>query len=507
MITNALDKPLASPMALRSHGVGATVSILMAALLTSACATLPAATPARIARAPDAYATAQTLPASETAAWPADTWWKAYGDAQLDGLIDEALAGNPTLAQAEARLRRAQALANQAKAAELPSASANGSAERAKQSYNNGIPADFVPQGYNNYGRLSLDFAWELDFWGKNRAAVAAATSEARAAQADAAQARLMLSTSVASAYADLARLYAERDVAERSVALRLETEALVRDRVANGLDTRGELRQAEAGAPNARAELAAVDEQIAQTRNGLAALLGAGPDRGLAITRPSVAALKPFGLPSNLAADLIGRRPDVVAAKWRAEAASKRIGQAKAAFYPNINLAAGIGVQALHLNDLFDNGSDIGSVGPAISLPIFEGGKLRANLRGKSADLDAAVESYNATVIDAVRDAADQVTSAQSITRQQAEQRAAQTAAEGAYDIAVQRYRAGLGNYLNVLTAETAVLAQRRLAVDLAARALDTQVGLARALGGGWQPPTTATASASASAPSAPLN
>jgi len=489
MITNALDKPLASPMALRSHGVGATVSILMAALLTSACATLPAATPARIARAPDAYATAQTLPASETAAWPADTWWKAYGDAQLDGLIDEALAGNPTLAQAEARLRRAQALANQAKAAELPSASANGSAERAKQSYNNGIPADFVPQGYNNYGRLSLDFAWELDFWGKNRAAVAAATSEARAAQADAAQARLMLSTSVASAYADLARLYAERDVAERSVALRLETEALVRDRVANGLDTRGELRQAEAGAPNARAELAAVDEQIAQTRNGLAALLGAGPDRGLAITRPSVAALKPFGLPSNLAADLIGRRPDVVAAKWRAEAASKRIGQAKAAFYPNINLAAGIGVQALHLNDLFDNGSDIGSVGPAISLPIFEGGRLKANLRAAEADRDGAVAAYDGAVTQALRDVADVAASERALNTRLAESRAALAANEDGFRIARLRYQGGLSTYQNVLIAELAVLAQRRIVADLKSRALTLDVALVRALGGGFAP------------------
>jgi outer membrane protein TolC len=135
--------------------------------------------------------------------------------------------------------------------------------------------------------------------------------------------------------------------------------------------------------------------------------------------------------------------------------------------------------------------------VGPAIRLPIFEGGRLRANLRGKAADLDAAIESYNASVLDAVRDVADQVASAQSVTRQQAEQRDAQSAAEAAYDIAVQRYGAGLGNYLNVLTAETSVLAQRREAVDLAARALDTQVGLARALGGGWQPATSTTAAA----------
>jgi outer membrane protein TolC len=227
MTSNALDKPFASPGlqgSPRSREGGVTVSILLAALLTSACATMPAATPARVAKAPEAYATTQTLPASDAAAWPADAWWKAYGDAQLDALVDEALTGSPTLAQAEARLRRAQALANQAKAAQLPNVSANGGVERAKQSYNNGIPPDFVPQGYNDYGRLSLDFSWELDFWGKNRAAVAAATSEAKAAQADAAQARLMLATSVAAAYADLARLYAERDVAERSVALRLET-------------------------------------------------------------------------------------------------------------------------------------------------------------------------------------------------------------------------------------------------------------------------------------------
>jgi NodT family efflux transporter outer membrane factor (OMF) lipoprotein len=488
MTLNALDK-LSASKSPRSRETRVAVSILMAALLTSACATMPAATPARIAKTPDSYVTAQTLPASDAVAWPADAWWKGYGDTQLDALVDEGLKGSPTLAQAEARLRRAQALANQAKAAQLPSVSANGAVERAKQSYNNGIPADFVPQGYNDYGRLSLDFNWELDFWGKNRAAVAAATSEAKAAQADAAQARLMLATSIASTYADLARLYAERDVAERSVALRLETESLVRDRVANGLDTRGELRQAEAGAPNARAELASIDEQIAQTRNGLAALLGAGPDRGLAIARPSAATLKPFGLPANLAADLIGRRPDVVAAKWRAEAASKRIGQAKATFYPNINLAAGIGVQALHLSDLFESGSDIGSVGPAVSLPIFEGGRLKANLRAAEADRDGAVAAYDATVTQALHDVADVAASERALKTRLVESRDALAANEDGFRIARLRYQGGLSTYQNVLIAELAVLAQRRIVADLESRAFTLDVALVRALGGGFAP------------------
>ena len=177
MTTNALDMLFACRKP-RSGEVGVTVAILLAALLTSACATMPAPTAARLAKAPGTYATTQTLSAPE-GAWPVDSWWKAYGDPQLDGLVDEALNGSPTLAQAQARLRRAQALANQAKAAQLPSLSAAAGAERAKQSYNNGIPPDFVPQGYNDDGRLSLDFSWELDFWGKNRAAVARLVSTA----------------------------------------------------------------------------------------------------------------------------------------------------------------------------------------------------------------------------------------------------------------------------------------------------------------------------------------
>ncbi|MBC7668509.1 MAG: efflux transporter outer membrane subunit, partial [Gemmatimonadaceae bacterium] len=375
------------------------------------------------------------------------------------------------------------------KAAQLPSLSAAAGAERAKQSYNNGIPPDFVPQGYNDYGRLSLDFSWELDFWGKNRAAVAAATSETRAAQADAAQARLMLATSVAGAYADLGRLYAERDLAERAVALRLETEKLVSDRVTNGLDTRGELRQAQAGPPTARAELASLDEQIAQTRNGLAALLGAGPDRGLTLARPHIANLKPFGLPVNLAANLIGRRPDIVAAKWRAEASKRRIGQARASFYPNVNLAAAIGVQSLHLDKLLDSGSDVGSVGPAVSLPIFEGGRLRANLKAAEADRDVAVAAYDSAVTQALREVADVAASERALATRLSESNAALDASEDGYRIAKLRYEGGLSTYQNVLIAEQAVLTNRRAVAVLDSRALVLDVALVSALGGGFDP------------------
>ena len=200
---------------------------------------------------------------------------------------------------------------------------------------------------------------------------------------------------------------------------------------------------------------------------------------------------------------DLLGRRADIAAARARIEAATHDIDNAKAMFYPNINLVGFAGYSSIGFDKLLQSGSDQWGVGPAIRLPIFEGGRLRANLRGKTADLDIAVESYNNLVIDAVHDVADQLVSAKAIARQQADQAAAQGSAESAFAIATQRYKAGLGNYLNVLSAEPAVLAQRRLAVDLAARALDTQVQLIRALGGGFQAsPGTRIANANISSP-----
>jgi NodT family efflux transporter outer membrane factor (OMF) lipoprotein len=463
-----------------------TVLSLLAATALSACATLPPPAPARVAKAPQSYATAQSF-AGPSRDWPTDAWWTAYGDPQLDGLMREALAGSPTLAAAQARVGKAEAITATARSRGLPNVSGNVGVQDAKQSYNLGIPPEFVPQGYNGYGRVTLDFNWELDFWGKNRAAVAAAASDTRAAEADAAEARLMLSTNVAAAYADLARLYAEHDVAERALAVVTDTSKLVQSRVANGLDTLGTQRQAEANPLQAKADLESLDEQISLSRNRLAALAGAGPDRGLSITRPNIASLKPLGLPAELAANLVGRRPDVTAARWRAEAAAHRIHEARAAFFPDINLAAFIGAQALHLDKVFATGSDIGSIGPALSLPIFDGGRLRAGLSGAEADRDAAVASYDDAVTEAFRQVADVVASSRALALQLTDSRAALAASEDAYRIARLRYEGGLSTYPDVLLAEQGVLLRRRLVADLDARALALDVQLVRALGGGF--------------------
>jgi NodT family efflux transporter outer membrane factor (OMF) lipoprotein len=424
-------------------------------------------------------------PATPAPAGLATEWWRDFGDEQLNGLVARALQNNPSLKLAQARLARAQAVTEVADAATLPQLNGQVDLTRQKYTSNGAVPAPLAGS-IRESGTAQLSASWEIDFFGKYSSALEAALGSARAAQADADAARVLLASHVARSYFQLARTQEQLTVARRTLAQRQETLALVQDRVNAGLDTQLELHQSEGGLPEARLQIETLQEQLALGRNALGALIGQ-PDAALALFPPALPAIKSVAMPTRLPADLLGRRADIAAARWRVEAASQDVANAKTQFYPNINLVAFAGFSSIGLGRLFETGSQQWGVGPALRLPIFDAGRLRANLRGKTADLDGAVESYNAAVIDAVRDVADQVASAQAITRQQAEQRAAQNAAEGAYDIAVQRYKAGLGNYLHVLTAETSVLNQRRLAVDLAARALDTQVGLARALGGGY--------------------
>ena len=430
------------------------------------------------------------LPAAATSAAPAAVsaeWWRDFGDEQLNQLVARALQSSPNLKLAQSRLARAQAATEVADAARLPQVNAQLDATRQRYTANGLVPPPLAGT-IRETGTAQFNVNWELDFFGKNRAALDAALGSVHAAEADAQAAKVLLASNVVRSYFQVVRLNEQVSVARRTLAQRQETLKLVQDRVSAGLDTRLELRQSEGGLPEARLQLESLQEQMALTRNALGALVGQ-PDIALATVPPAQGALKNIAITATIPADLLGRRADIAAARWRVEASVKDVANAKTQFYPNINLVAFAGFSSIGLNRLFDSGSQQWGVGPALRLPIFDAGRLRANLRGKSADLDAAVESYNAAVLDAVRDVADQVASMQAIDRQQTEQRAAAAAAEGAYEIAVQRYKAGLGNYINVLTAETSVLAQRRGAVDLAARALDTQVALIRALGGGYAP------------------
>ncbi len=461
-------------------------AIFLGTAALTACASLPGHAPRPAIKPQTDYASRQAFTAS-TGEWPANGWWKTYGDAQLDALIAEGLADSPSIAVADARLARARSYQNSARGALAPQLTAGTSITGQKQSDNYLSPAAMTPQGWNDYGRSTLDMTWELDFWGKNRAALAAATSEAVAASADADQARLSLSTAIASAYAELAREYAARDTAVAARTLRAKTAELFGQRFENGLETKGGLRQAESRRAGSEADVLSLDEQIALQKNKLAALMGAGPDRALTIARPAVEHTRTFTLPATLSVDLIGRRPDLVAARLRAEAAAKRIHVTQAQFYPNVNLTGFIGVQALGLDMMTEDGSGIGSIGPAITLPIFNGGKLQAQLRGAEAEYAEAVANYEKTLVQALQEVADAAVSQRALTPQIERVASAVEAAREAWRVQNDRYEGGLANYLDVLSAEDYLLTTLRTQTDLQSRSMTLDVALTKALGGGY--------------------
>ena len=462
-------------------------ALVLAVLLTGACASVPNLGAKPEPRAASDYASSATL-AGTRAEWPSDGWWHRYGDAQLDRLIDEALAGSPDLQAAAARLRTAEGYAQRAGSALAPSIDAFAQPELAKQSQNQAMPAAAIPNGWNDSGSIGVSFSLDLDLWGKNRAALRAANADADAAHFELHEAELALTTGIASTYADLAALYAQRDSLAMALDIRSQTAKLVQQRVDIGLDTRAELKQATARVAQARADIEASDEAIALTRNALAALVGAGPDRGLLIERPATGALQAQGVPDGASIALIGRRPDIAAAKARVAAAKDRVKEAKAAFYPNVNLTALIGLQSFGLGSLFSSGSQFGSVSPAVSLPLFHGGALQGQYRGRRGQYDEAVALYDASVIKALRETADAVTSQKKLAARLSQSRSALADFQEAHALARQRYEHGLATYLDVLSAEEGVVSARLQVAELEARAFTLDVQLVRALGGGFQ-------------------
>jgi NodT family efflux transporter outer membrane factor (OMF) lipoprotein len=460
------------------------LTMLAAALVLAGCAspgTLPA--PHRVVTAAEVGAKAE----AGAVPWPATRWWSAWGDARLDALVDQALAGQPALMTAEARVRQAQAAADATGAARAPQVNLSVDLSNQRFTENGLVPPPLAGSTqWNNSAQIGA--SWELDLFGRQRAALDASLGQVRAAQADAQAARVLLAGNVAAGYFNLARLVEARELAETALSQRRQVLALVRQRIGAGLDTNVELRQAEGLIAQSQAEIEALDETTARARHALAELAGQGP-QALDTLAPRLAPLRTVALPSSLPADLIGRRADLVALRWRVEAAGREIDVARAQFYPNVNLVAFAGLSSLGLSNFIDAGSRTYGIGPALRLPIFEGGRLRANLGARGAEADAAIDAYNAALLRALREVADEVSSLQSLERQQRAQADALAAAESAYDLATQRYRAGLGNFLVVLSAENTVIAQRRAASELKARHLAAEVALARSLGGGIDP------------------
>lgn len=438
--------------------------------------------------------------------WPASDWWTGLGDAQLNALIGEALADNPGLAAADARSRQAQAAVGLADAARGPTVDAGASIAGAR------IPTTLLPAdvggghfAWAKYGYLS--FNWGLDLWGGKRAAWEAAVGQTRAAEVEARAARIELSGNVARAYAELGYAFAQQDVAKAELQRASKARALTAQRVAAGIDSRLQLKQGDAEVAQAEQQLAVSQRAIDAARSALSVLLGKGPDRGLDIARPQL--LQPAALtaPANLPVDLLGHRADLVAARWRVEAAAKDIASAKSEFLPNVNIGALAGLIAMGGTNLFQAPARFYQAGPSLSLPIFDGGRLRANLAGKDAEYDLAVAQYNQTLVGALNQVADDYAAQQSLTTQIDAQQRALDAARDAWQLAEQRYRAGVGSYLEALSVRQQLLLAEQQMAALKAQQVDLAVQLIQALGGGYRPdqrpgddthPAAATASSS---------
>jgi NodT family efflux transporter outer membrane factor (OMF) lipoprotein len=414
----------------------------------------------------------------------ADSWWTAFGDPQLDALVDQALAGSPTLQIALARMREAQAQLSVSRAATWPQLTLDGQEERTHFSSNYIIPPPYAGT-MQWYGQVQANLSWSLDLFGKQAAQVDAARASADAAALDAEAARLALAGTVTQAYISLDRAYLLADVAEETVKQREGVLHLTQGRVNSGLDSKASDEQAKALLAIAKEDLIRANAARDLAVHQIAALIGRGAD-AYNISRPKLNR-DALALPAVLPADLLARRADIAAAEARIDAATSGRRAAHQAFYPDINLIGAAGFAAIGLSTLFNGSSGQYGIGPAIHLPIFDAGELRAKYAGATAQLDEAVANYNQSVVSAVKQTADAITQLQALQGQAAQQGEALRASNASFDLAERRYRSGLSPQLNVLNAEDVLILAKRQDASLSADLLSARVSLLMAMGGGY--------------------
>ncbi|MGF6770576.1 NodT family efflux transporter outer membrane factor (OMF) lipoprotein [Paraburkholderia sp. GAS199] len=471
-----------------SKGIATLISIA-ALVLIDGCASNGSLKPdSRRIEPEDIDVGAAIQTANRDAKWPMTDWWRAYSDPQLDAWIEAAKKSSPTLAVAQARVREAVSLAGVAHSTLAPQLNGNLSIERQHWAdnvfYGPGPLADATT--WNNVGTVGLTY--HLDLWGKDKNSAERALDLAHATAADERAAQLELEANVARTYINLSMNYALLDIARSTLEQQHQIYDLASRRLKGGLGTQLELTQAETPLPEYEREIDALEEEVALGRNQLAALAGKGPGAGDSIMRPKLSLDTPAKLPSALPAELLGHRPDVVAARWTVAAQARGIDVAKANFYPDVNLLASFGgfAAAGPLFRFLRAANGGWTAGPALSLPIFDGGRLRSELGASDAGYDVAVEQYNQTIISALKDVSDQVVRMRSLQTQEADAERSVAIARKNYDLSKEGFRRGLTDYLNVLIAQNQLLRAQEGVARTQAQRLNAHASLMTALGGG---------------------
>lgn len=421
---------------------------------------------------------------------PAVDWWRSLNDPQLNRIIDDALAGNPTLDVALVRVRLASAAVEATRAGLLPQVGIDAEESRSHLSGSSVIPPPFA--GTDRWvGSTQAGLSWTLDFAGKQRALISQARRSADAAALDFAAARVALTGAVAQTYVGLTRAELQMRIAEAFVRSRQESLALARARSRNNLSSDFDTRAAETLLAEAQKSLDKAKGERALMIHALAALAGRGADAYAGVTPPTLSLDAALPLPASLPANLLDRRPDILAAKARIEAASAGRKAARADFFPSVDLRAFLGVSAIGLSSLLTSNALTYGAGPAVHMPVFEGGRLRAQYKVATAEVDAATVSYNAAALRAVQEAADALSAIDSNAAEAADQRKILNGLAETLHLDEVRARTGLGTQLDILASGDRLLQARQTQAGLDAEGLARRTQLLVAVGGDFNPNT----------------
>ena len=432
--------------------------------------------------------------------WPAARWWRQFRDAQLDQLIESALAASPSLDVANARIGAALAAFDAQHAQRGPSVDLGADASRQRYSANGLMPA---PIGGNYYNEVTVGVQahYDLDWWGKHKAQIAASLGEVNARRAEYAMAQQMLAAEIAKHYFSMQSGWARMDNLHALVNLQRQLVADKEKRIANGLGVSDDHLSAQTRLSLLQQQIALLETQVVTEREALRALLGTslGADgTALARLRPQQAQALPHALPGKLGMELLARRPDLQAARWRVQASLSNIEAAQASFYPDIDLGASFGLDAIKLGKLLESGSRTLFIGPALSLPLFDSGRLQAQLGGARSERNALIADYNQSVFNVVRDVAQAGARVQGVENQLRLQEDNLRASEAQLRNAHARLAQGLADRATELNAEMTVRGQVDLGMQLQNQRQNAEINLTVALGGGYRGSSDVTASAS---------
>ena len=415
---------------------------------------------------------------------PRGSWWEVFGDPELDGLMKRVDISNQNIRAAEARVRQARAVADQARASLFPTVTANASVTRSKAPSLANQP-NFATGAVNNYNvGLSVP-SWEVDLWGRIRRTVESDVASWQANAADLEAARLAARATLAQDYFALRVADTTKRLLEETVRAYQRSLELTQNRYAAGVVARVDVVQAEVQLKSAQAQLIDVGVNRAQLEHAIAMLVGE-PPANFALA-PADLVLKVPPVPVALASELLERRPDIAAAERAAAAANAQIGVAKAAYFPTLNLSASTGFRAQTLANLLSAPSRFWSLGAAAAEGLFDAGARRAASEQALAAYDAQVATYRQTVLAAFQDVEDNLAALRILEQEAVLQDEVAQSALHALELTINQYKAGVVSYLNVITAQTTAYNSQSAAMNVLGRRLTASVGLVRSLGGGW--------------------